>query len=193
MSRTTPAPSPVRVVAEVVAFSAAVGAVVGFLWLKLSPEVTVEIRADGAALYIEQARKLFDREAMFALLAAGAAVLLAVTSTARHRRRPVTVLLALVAGGCLASLVAFGLGRLLGPGSVDPSSAGPVGSIVPVPLELDAWGVLLVWPIVAAVVVAVMTVFRDDRTPWGRGANGTVSADGQVLNPIGRSSPSSPR
>jgi hypothetical protein len=62
-----------------------------------------------------------------------------------------------------------------------------------VPLQLDAWGVLLVWPIVAAVVVAVLTIFRDDRTPWGRSAGGAVSADGPVFNPIGRSSPSSPR
>lgn len=186
MPRTTPAASPLRVAAEIVAASVLLGALMGVLWWKLAPEVTVEIRADGAALYLEQSRKLFDREAVFAMLGAGAAVVPTITFALRHRRRPVTVLVALVAGGIVGSLVAVGVGRMLGPESIDPYTSGPVGSFVPMPLELDAWGVLLVWPLVAAALVAVLALVRDDRSAWGRGRDDVGSSDEQKLNPIGR-------
>lgn len=157
-----PPPSPKRVGAEIVVVSVVLGVLMGVAWYRLSPEIVGEAAETGVAIPIAQARQLFDQVAIFTLLGAGVGLVLGVLFGTRYRRRPVTVLLALVLGGLGGSGLAWGIGVWMGPslGSPEP------GAEVTLPMELDAPAALIVWPVVAVVVVTVMSLFRDDRTPW---------------------------
>ncbi|AYY12857.1 hypothetical protein EF847_09170 [Actinobacteria bacterium YIM 96077] len=158
--------TPRRVAAEIVVLSLVFGALYGVAWYALAPEITGQVDDNGVAIPIEEARELFDRVAVFALLSAGIGLILGVVSGLRHRGRPVTALATLVLGGAGGSLLALGVGILLGPAESDD----PPGTPVALPMELDTPSALFVWPLVALIVVTVMTVARDDRTPWSAGS-----------------------
>lgn len=147
---------------EIVAVSVVFGVLLGVAWYLLAPEITGEVAEDGVAIPITEARQLFDRVAIFSLLGAGIGLVLGIFFGARHRRRPVTTLLALAAGGLGGSLLAMGIGIVLGPsvGGEEP------GTVVDLPVELEAPAALFAWPVIAIIVVSVMALLRDDRTPW---------------------------
>jgi hypothetical protein len=105
----------------------------------------------------------------------------------RHRHLPVTALTGLVAGGVVGSLVAWRLGALLRPGALAPRVEDAAdGPQLALPLDLEATGVLLVWPVVAVGIVLVLTALTDDRTRIRIG-----SAFGGLVSRRGRSGPSS--
>ncbi|WP_129663245.1 hypothetical protein [Phytoactinopolyspora endophytica] len=157
-----PAPSPARVGVEIGATSAVLGVVMGIVWYLLSPELTGQVVEDGVVTPVEHARELFDQIAIFFILGAGLGLVLGVFFGVRHRRRPVTALLGLAGGGLGGSLLALAVGVLLGPSIGDEAP----GTEVTLPMELEAPAALFAWPVVAVVVVTVMSLFRDDRTPW---------------------------
>lgn len=160
--RRRPPRTPLRVAVEIVLASVLCGLVMGAAWYVLSPDLTGQAADQGVAVPIEQARRLFDRVAIFALLGAAAGLLLGVAAGIRHRERPVTALVTLALGGVAGSLLAMGTGMVLGPAR----RGHEPGTEVPLPMELEATSALLVWPLVAIVVVTLMALFRDDRTPW---------------------------
>lgn len=188
-----PPPSTRRTVIEVAVASIVLGAVVGLVWWRLAPDVLVEVVENGGlALGIEEGRKLFDRDAIFACLTAGAGVLVAIVFGVRHYHRPVSTLLTLVAGGALGAMAAIGVGWLLGPSSIEARAAGAaVGDHLAVSLELDSWAVLIVWPLVAALVTVALSIFRDDRSEWSASRAG--DEDRQPLSQGAQSSPSLPQ
>lgn len=138
------------------------GALMGVGWNLLNPEITGEVAERGVAVPIAEARQLFDRVAIFSLLGAGIGLALGAVVGVRHRRRPVTALLALAGGGLAGSLLAWRVGVWAGPSLGDEAP----GTVVEVPLDLEAPAALLAWPLIAVVVVTVMVLFRDDRAPW---------------------------
>jgi hypothetical protein len=149
--------------------SAVVGVLFGLAWFMLSPEITGQVAEEGVAIPIAEARQLFDRVAVFSLLGAGIGIVLGAVFGGRHRRSPVTTLLVLAIGGFGGSLLALGVGILLGPSVGDEEP----GTEVQLPMELEAPAALFAWPLLAILVVTVMSLFRDDRSPWvwnGRGA-----------------------
>ena len=161
------APSARRAAAETVIVSLAVGLVMGVVWRAVAPEVVVEVSDGDPALFPLQARRLFGLEASFAVLGAAAGMLVALVMFTRHRHRPLATLTGLASGGVLGSIVAWRLGALLGPGSLEGRVDGaPDGTLLPLPLELRATGVLLVWSVVAVVVVLVLNALVEDRTLW---------------------------
>ncbi len=119
----------------------AAGLVVGVAWRLITPEIVVEVTANGTRLPPLQAGKLFSVEAWFAILGAGAGVVLAIVLFMRHRHQPAAALAGAVAGGSLGALVAWRLGVLLGPGPLGSQlAAAAEGDLVPVPRDIDAYG-----------------------------------------------------
>jgi hypothetical protein len=175
------------VTVELLVISLLVGLVVGVVWRLVAPEVMVEVSDGRTALIPLQARRLFDVDAWFAILGACAGAALTLVMFTRHRHLPVTALTGLVAGGVLGSLVAWRLGALLGPGAMAPRVADAAdGAQLALPRDLEATGVLLVWPVVAVGIVLVLTALTDDRTQFRIG-----SAFGGLVSRRGRSGPSS--
>lgn len=176
-----------RVLAEIVAGSLLLAVLVAVAWPRLAPDVVAEVLDNGVGFDALEARRLFGAEGWFAVLAAGAGLVLGVASFARHHARPVTTLLSLAVSGCAAALLAERVGRLLGPGPLrDAALEMPPGTPLPAPLELRAEAILFVWPIAATVGALLVAAFLDDRRPWH-------DAPAARLNPIARSEPSSRR
>lgn len=181
------APDSRRVTVELVVTSLLLGLVVGVVWRLMAPEVMVEVSDGNTALFPLQARRLFDVDAWFAILGACAGAVLTLVMFTRHRHLPVTALTGLVAGGVFGSLVAWRLGALLGPGALAPRVEDAADEAqLALPLDLEATGVLLVWPVVAVGIVLVLTALTDDRTRFRVG-----SASGGLVSRGGRSGPSS--
>lgn len=146
-------PVPRRLLGEAGLASLVAGVVVGVLWPRLAPDVTL-IVIDGAARLGEQAGlHVFDQDAWFGILAVVAGVLLGGALWHRHgERHPVATPIVLVAGGLAGSVLAWQVGGRLGPQL--PSTAGLEDlTEVTAPLELHAYGVLLLWPLASVVVV----------------------------------------
>jgi hypothetical protein len=153
-----------RVVAEIVVAAAIVSVLMGVLWWLLAPDISGVVADGGLFADPSQAQKLFDRDALFAVLSGGAGLILAVVFAVRHHRRPVTVLLALAVCGIAGSLVAQLIGRYLGPG--DDVTGLADGADHAVPLQLHSWAGVFGWSIAATMVVAVVAMFREDHAPW---------------------------
>ncbi len=139
-----------------------IGLLFGAAWWVLSPDITGEVAENGVAGTLAEARQMFDQVAVFTLLGAAIGVVLGVVFGMRHRRRPVTTLLALAMAGLGGSLLALGVGIVLGPSMGDEEP----GTRVELPMELEAPAALFAWPIVAVVVVTIISLLRDDRSPW---------------------------
>ncbi len=162
-----PLPSPWRVGLEIIVASAVVGGAAGFVWWLLAPDVLVHVVDAGVTLDAYHGGRMFTRDAVFSLAAAVSGVLIALPGFLRHRRTPASALLALVLGGVAGSFVMLGVGRLLGPGPIEPrADDAAVGTWLDLPLDLEAMAAIMVWPIVSVIVVAVIAVFSDDRSPW---------------------------
>lgn len=147
------------------------GLVIGVLWSVFAPNVRGVVTESGVAVRGAQARQQFDVDGWFALLGAGAGLISAVAFI-RHRTRPVLSLITMVLGGMAGSAGAWRVGVMLGPGPVDARASGlDVGASVAMPLALNAPGVLLVWPIAAAMGVVVAAAALDDRAPWRGSVN----------------------
>ena len=153
-----------RVVVEIVVASVVAGVVMGVAWWLLAPDVTAVVVGDGLRLDAREGQQLFGRDAVFALLGAGCGLVLAAVFSVRHRHRPVTVLVAVAVLGLGGSLLAQLSGGLLAGG--DDVSGLADGTEHVMALEMQSQAGLIVWSMVATVVVAVIAVFRDDRTPW---------------------------
>ncbi|TDE08078.1 DUF2567 domain-containing protein [Jiangella asiatica] len=158
------APTPGRVATEIAVVSVLAGVLMGVLWWLLSPEVTGVVVEGGLAADAREGQKMFDRDAVFALLGAGFGLVLAVVYSVRHWRSPVTTLVTLALAGVAGSYLATLVGGLFGPGG---DVAGlENGTQEPFPLRMESPAGLLVWSMVATVVVAVVALFREDRAPW---------------------------
>jgi len=130
----------------------------GVLWWVLAPRATFEVTADGpVALGRPSAELLIADDGVFTLLLAALGLAAGMVAWRLRRRRGVATVLALAVGLVLASLVAWQLGELLGPGPA-PAELTDVGARVTTPLQLSSPAALAVAPFVAVLVYVVSTL-----------------------------------
>jgi hypothetical protein len=150
--------SPVRVFVEAVLLGVALAVVVALAWVYLTPSVYAEVTESGLSISPNEARRQFGIEVWFALFSALAGLIVGFVTLRRHRSEPVTAQIALAASGLGCAALAWQIGHFLGPADPEQAAEGAaVGTLVELPMDLTALGILLIWPL-AAVVAGITTV-----------------------------------
>ncbi len=173
--------SPRATALAVAALCAGTGVVAGVLWSVLAPRATWRAQDAGAALDGLTNQAFIGADGTLGALCLGAGALTALAGSALGGRRPVPLLAGLVAGGLLGAVLAWRTGVLLAPDAVQAlARERPVGTAFEGGLRLRAPGVLLLWPIAAAVVVLAVAAGRARRSAdpgAGTGAGPGLSPD----------------
>lgn len=159
-------------VAETGVLAAALGAVMGLIWWWVAPTEQWVVGESGLAPAEAGYTGWFDADGWFLVLGAVAGVILAGVSWYRGRRRPVTLVVAVIVGAGLVSLVAWSLGGALG--APDPNvvaETAEAGTTVPGALGIRATAVVLA-PVLTALTVLVLMLAsaRVDDQPDSRAA-----------------------
>lgn len=135
---------------------------VGVGWWLVAPTVTYTI-IGGRAFALDETRSssVFGGDASFALLAIVAGVLVCGVLVLRGHRS-VGLPLVLAGLGTVASVAAWWVAVLLGPGRLaDLVAAAEEGTQVLGGPEINAYAVLLLWPMAALATLLVVTAFRE--------------------------------
>ncbi|MFC7309173.1 AAA family ATPase [Streptomyces monticola] len=154
--------------AAVIAVAVAVsGALLGLLWGWLAPHVPLV--SDGKAVFLKdtEGEQAIGADGTFILLALAFGAVSALVVFLVRKRGGVPLAVALMLGGLLASVVAWRLGILFGPGDDVVARAKAAGPGVPfdAPLKLTAMGALIAWPIAALAVHLGLTALFGPRDP----------------------------
>ncbi len=145
----------------VVVGSLGAGLPLGLVWWRVAPLARLVKRDDGVFAVGMSEETAVAADGLFALCAVLVGIVVAVLVAARVRRR-LAGLGGLAVGGVLGSVLAWQVGALLGPPSIDSSAAAArVGERFDGPLDLSALGVLLAWPMAATVVYVAMVAGLD--------------------------------
>jgi hypothetical protein len=146
--------SRVRIAVGTLAGFALLGAGAGVLWNLLAPSGTV-IAQPGYLFAVGDPELLAGQDGVYALLTGalglGTGFWVALSSPALPLLRPISAVL----GSLLGSVVAWQVGRLLGPDTPHVTRTG-AATPVPAPLDLHAIGLLGVWPVLTATVAFVV-------------------------------------
>lgn len=154
--------------AAVIAVAVTVGGVLlGLLWNWLAPRVPLV--ADEKSVFLKEieGEQAIGADGAFILLALAFGALSGLVVFLVRRRGGLPLVVGLALGGALASVVAWRLGILVGPGGdvvARAKAAGP-GVTFDAPLELNALGALLAWPIAALAVHLGLTALFGPRDP----------------------------
>jgi hypothetical protein len=159
--------SPRRVVVECLVAALVVGLLAGVVWYLLVPDVTVAVGDDGEPrLGTAAASGVFAYDAWFMVVGSISGSALGAVLFTRHRRHPVVAVVAIAASGLVGSLLAWRVGVILGPEAVEArATALDNGGTLTLDVGLEAYGVLLAWPIAALVAVLAVSAWLDDRAP----------------------------
>ncbi|MGW2276889.1 ABC transporter permease [Streptomyces sp. NPDC001770] len=153
--------------AVVTVLVAVAGVALGLLWLWLSPRIP--LISDDTAVYLKdsEGEEAIGADGTFALLAAGFGVVSAVVVYLLRRTGGIPTVVGLALGGLLGALLAWWLGTSFGPTSDVVAHAKEAGKGVTfdAPLELNAKGALLAWPVAAMVVHLILTAAFTPRDP----------------------------
>ncbi|MGW0858246.1 hypothetical protein, partial [Streptomyces sp. NPDC002690] len=180
--------------AAVTVVLAVAGVALGLLWLWLSPRIP--LISDETAVYLKdsEGEEAIGADGTFALLGAGFGIVSAVVVYLLRRSGGIPTVVALALGGLLGGLLAWWLGAALGPTSdvVAHAKAAGQGVAFDAPLELNAKGALLAWPVAAMVVHLILTaVFTppdpDPDAQWEHAAwatHGAEAAYGTAGQPV---------
>ncbi|MBY3552106.1 DUF2567 domain-containing protein [Modestobacter lapidis] len=149
------------------------------LWLRLAPRASFRV-AEGelVPLGAPPSNELFMADdGVYLLVLAGLGLLAGVAVWLRRRARGVVALAGLATGMIAASLVAWQVGELLGPGPTDEQLA-EVGATVTTGLQLGAVAAVAVGPFVAVLTYLVATTMaaRDDLGREDEAATGAIPA-----------------
>src|SRR5829696_6639638 len=143
----------------------ALGVPAGFLWEAITPKVQVIARG-GLRFYAQpEGNAPIAADGNFAIIGLVAGVLCALVAFARYRRFGVASVLGLAGGGIAASALAWKIGNLLGPGQLADSAPPADGVPFAGPLELRAYGVLLLWALASTTVFLALTASNDADEP----------------------------
>ncbi|UNO42608.1 DUF2567 domain-containing protein [Streptomyces sp. MST-110588] len=154
--------------AAVIAFLvAASGVLLGVLWAWLAPHIPLFRQGKDIYLKNTEGEEAIGADGTFVLLALGLGVLSATVVFLVRRRGGIPLVVALAAGGLLASVVAWRTGLWLGPSEDVGARALKAGEGVPFdgPLRLQAKGALLAWPLAAMLTQLALTGLFGPRDP----------------------------
>ncbi len=174
-----------------VAVLALAGLPAALVWLWLAPRASFRV-AEGEVVPIgaPPSNELFMADdGVYVLVLAALGLLAGVAVWLRRRARGVVALTALATGMIAASLVAWQVGQLLGPGPTEEQLAD-VGGTITTGLQLGAVAAVAVGPFVAVLTYLVATTLathddlgrEDDRPDDGRVAPPTA---GPAQTPVG--------
>ena len=152
------------------------GLVGGVLWwLLVDPAAYTKTRTGGVMSEADLSRQ-FSADGVYAVIAAVAGLVTGLVMSWWRSRDPLLTSVLLVLGAVLAAAVMALTGHLLGPG--DPGAArraAKVGPRVPIPLEVDAFTIYLVWPV--AVLAGALVVLLNTTGPTtSEAARGTTES-----------------
>lgn len=149
--RRTAAPGDVRAALAAGFTGVLLGVAVGLAWEALAP--TPVVREVGGVLVSDTMPEFAAaQDGTFALLAVGAGLLHGMVLVARRPARPLPATLGALLGGALGGVLAWRLGALLGPPAL-AVQAETAEAVLRAPLDLQAYGVLGLWPAALAAVV----------------------------------------
>ncbi|MFI9774945.1 AAA family ATPase [Streptomyces sp. NBC_01003] len=156
-----------REAAVVTVTLAVCGLLLGALWMWLAPHVPLV--ADAQAVYLKdtEGEQAVGVDGTFTLLGVAFGVVSAVAVFLWRKRGGVPLVVALALGGLLGGLLAWRFGIWLGPTQDVAAHAKEVGKGVTfdAPLELNAKGALLAWPLAAMIVHLGLTGLFGPRDP----------------------------
>jgi imidazolonepropionase-like amidohydrolase len=138
-----------------------IGALMGLGWERLAPKAHWVVQGGGAFLDEVEQADFIAADGWFAVLGVVVGALAGIAGYLAFRKRTAALPIAMAAGGLLGSLLAWWVGRELGPASINSHRGAPNGSTFDGPLDLSATGVLLAWPIAAVLAVLVLTLVFD--------------------------------
>ncbi|MER7341147.1 hypothetical protein ABT403_25290 [Streptomyces sp. NPDC000075] len=143
------------------------GALLALLWVWLAPRV--QYVSNGQAVFLKntEGEARIGADGTFFLLSLGLGALSALAVFLWRRRGGVPLVIGLTVGACFAALLGWRMGLWLGPGSDVAAAAAKAGVGVPfdAPVQLLAYGVLLGWPMAAALVHLCLTAAFGPRDP----------------------------
>ncbi|MFI5755283.1 DUF2567 domain-containing protein [Streptomyces sp. NPDC051569] len=167
--------SEVRQAAVVAVAVAVTGVLLGLLWVWLAPRVP--LISDGTAVFLKdtEGEEAIGADGTFALLALAFGAVSAAVVFLFRRRGGIPLVVGLALGGLLGAVLAWQFGGWFGPDADVVRAAKDAGKGVTfdAPLELNAKGALLAWPIAAMVVHLALTALfgpRDPEPEWEWGA-----------------------
>jgi hypothetical protein len=135
---------------------AVLGLVGARLWVSATDLPAYLVTRNGGSLDESQLGRFFNSPGWFLVIGLGLGLLGGLVFGAVYRRHGATSVVAVFAGGLLASYLCYHYGVTLDQGPVGPRlRAAQPGDRVPVELTLGADGVRLAWPIAALVGVLV--------------------------------------
>jgi len=150
-----------RVTLELTAVTAGLAVVVALLWVRIAPDVALQVSDGGAFLDEVQGAKVFGRDGWFAILTAAAGVLTGIYGWLRHRDDAVPLSIAAAIAGVVGAVLAWRLGIWWGPQPLEAQVAVAAdGDTLTAPLGIDATGVLLAWPILSLATMLVLALLQ---------------------------------
>ncbi|MFE4176276.1 DUF2567 domain-containing protein [Streptomyces sp. NPDC056909] len=183
----------VRQAAVVLVAVAVSGLALGLLWLWLAPRVPLISDATAVFLKDTEGEEAIAADGTFLLLALGFGALSAALVFLFRRRGGIPLVVGLAVGGLLGAVLAWQLGTWLGPTSdvVAHAKAAGTGVTFDAPLELNAKGALLAWPVAAMVVHLALTALFGPRDPepewdWGPAYGPARDEDGRAAWEAGK-------
>jgi hypothetical protein len=175
----------------VIAGTALLGVVAGFIWAAAAPRALVEVVSRGSADVVNPETSAFiAAEGWFTLLTVAGGIISGLLGYALAvRRRGAPAMAAVLVGGLAAALIAKWIGQRSGLAAFNHALlVGQPGALLHAPLALGGVGAIAFWPLAAGLVaggIEAVAVLRERRLaqltgrsggPGGSGAAGATGA-----------------
>jgi hypothetical protein len=136
----------------IVGVFAVLGIAAGVVWQQMAPQVEMRMTEIGPYPVSElEAGQLMSMDGWYAALAGCLGLIAGSVLATIFLKHAWTMVLSLLAGACLAAILAFTIGTVMGNGEIIVAWQPEAKLWAPLsaPLQLHAYGVALIWPIAA--------------------------------------------